>query len=135
MEGKFKTYKERVEINESKQFETYKERLDSKTEEYVRENGKLFEAAKEYAYGQGKYVGQFPQADGTYAEPDKFTKKYNGMDIEEAFIQGACWKADELMDMVCEWIYNHQGDADIPNIDKYVGDLIKDMGMQQYKNE
>jgi len=134
MERNFKTYKEWVKINESKQFKTYKERLDSKTEEYVRENGKLFEAAKNFAYEQTKF-GTFPGLDGKYPEPDMHELKFCGLQMKEAFIQGACWKADELMDMVCEWIYNHQGDADIPNIDKYVGDLIKDMGMQQYKNE
>ena len=118
-----------------RQFGTYKDRLDAKTEEYVRENERLFTNAKDYAYKHAKFVGTFPNEDGKYPEPDMHEKKYCALDLEEAYIQGACWKADELMYMVCEWIYNHQGDADIPNIDKYVSDMRKDTGMQKYKNE
>ena len=119
-----------------RKFKTYKDELNAKTDEYVRENLKLAKESKDYAYTQAKYVREFPQMNtGMYAEPDMCKKKFNGLDIEEAFTLGACWKEKELMDMVCEWIYNHQSDADIPNIEKYVSDLIKDMGVQQYKNE
>lgn len=116
-------------MENERKFKTYAERLAAKTEEYVRENGKLFTAAKEYAYKQSKYVGKFPQSDGTYAEPDRFEKNYNAMDIEEAFIQGSCWKADELMDMVSEWMTKNGYSAEtFNNLKRYVG-------QQQYKNE